>query len=355
MNLITKYILKKYLLNFFIVLASLEVFFVGIDFLQNVKSLPDSANLQFLYILYVSFFTLTLALPLSLVFAWVITLAIFVKNNELIAFHALGARRPSIYKPVVLISMLFLLVLILLQATPLAYSYDQKSRILDNKYFTSVKKDIFLKYNDNYIYFEKLFPLQKKATGIRIYKTNKKDLLQVITAKKAYFQNDKWYVIDAVIILKPKKIKSIKSKIIIKHEKFLHTLEGFKPKILDNVYERKSNFSITDAISALVLLKEQGINTNKIRAMLYNQVISSFFIIPVLFLIYIYSVVNSRFFNIGKFTSVSIFSTLIIWGIFFMLFKFTIGGTVSPEITMLLPISIWIIASIILYARKIKS
>ena len=81
MSILTKYILKKYLLNFIIVLISLELFFVGIDFLQNFKNLPESANLQLLYILYNGFFTLTLALPLSIVFGWVITLVIFIKNN----------------------------------------------------------------------------------------------------------------------------------------------------------------------------------------------------------------------------------------------------------------------------------
>ena len=57
MSILSKYILKKYLLNFIIVLISLEIFFVGIDFLQNFKSIPDSANLQILYVLYMTFFT----------------------------------------------------------------------------------------------------------------------------------------------------------------------------------------------------------------------------------------------------------------------------------------------------------
>ncbi|XPV54362.1 MAG: hypothetical protein ACNI3H_05130 [Halarcobacter ebronensis] len=45
------------------------------------------------------------------------------------------------------------------------------------------------------------------------------------------------------------------SKLEVRYEKFLNTLEGFKPKILDNVYEEKSNFSIIDAISALYIIR----------------------------------------------------------------------------------------------------
>lgn len=355
MSILTKYILKKYLLNFIIVLISLELFFVGIDFLQNFKNLPESANLQLLYILYNGFFTLTLALPLSIVFAWVITLVIFIKNNEFVAFNALGSTRKEIFRPVINVSMFLLTILILLQATPLAYSYEQKRKIVNNEYFINTKSDIFLKYNDNYIYFEKLFPLEKRAENIHIFKVNDMDVVEVIQGDKAYFQNDKWYVVNVKITNKPKEIDFNSSKLDIKYEKFLHTLEGFKPKILDNVYESKSDFSILDAVSALLLLNEQKINTQKIRSVLYNQIVVPFFVLPLLLLIYSYASLNSRFFNIGKFTSFSIFGTLIIWGFFFMLYKFTSGGVVIPEISILLPMIIWILASIYFYNRKINS
>ncbi|RXJ84298.1 LptF/LptG family permease [Arcobacter sp. CECT 8985] len=352
MNILTKYILQKYLKSFFIVLISLELFFVGIDFFQNVKKLPDSANLQLLYLFYNSFFTLTLTLPLSLVFGWILTLVILIKGNELVAFTALGVSKRKIYLPVLNISFLLLLILIGLQATPLAYSYEQKSKILDGEYFTSTKSDIFLKYNDYHIYFQKLFPLEKRAENIHIYKVKDKDLVESIIAKKAYFQNNKWYVIDAKITTKPKNINFETSKMVVKHEKFLHTLEGFKPKILNNVYESKSTFSILDALSALVLLKQQGINTDKIRAALYYELIVSFFIIPIMMLVFAYSALNSRFFNIGKFTSLSIFLTLIVWGIFFLLHKFSNNGTLSPEISLLVPMFLWYTISFIIYKRK---
>jgi len=95
MSILSKYILKKYLINFIIVLISLELFFVGIDYLQNFKNIPASANLQLLYILYNSFFTLTLALPLSIVFGWIVTLVLFIKNNEFVAFKSDAAYQPT--------------------------------------------------------------------------------------------------------------------------------------------------------------------------------------------------------------------------------------------------------------------
>ena len=355
MSILTRYILKKYLINFIIVLISLEIFFIGIDFLQNFKNIPQSANLQLLYVLYNAFFTLTLALPLSIVFGWIITLVVFIRNNEFVAFNAIGATNKKIFLPVINISIFLLSLLIFLQMTPLAYSYDQKKKILDNEYFTNTKSDIFLKYNDYYVYFKKLLPLEKKAEDIHIFKVSGKDVIETIIGEKAYFQNNRWYVVDVKIIEKPKDLNVDNSKLEIRYEKFLHTLDGFKPKILDNVYENKSDFSIFDAISAVVLLKEQGINTDKIRSILYNQLIVPFFVIPLILLIFAYASLNSRFFNMGKFTSLSVFGTLVIWGIFFILFKFTNGGVILPEVSILLPMLFWVIISIYFYNKKINS
>lgn len=355
MSILSKYILKKYLINFIIVLISLELFFVGIDYLQNFKNIPASANLQLLYILYNSFFTLTLALPLSIVFGWIVTLVLFIKNNEFVAFNALGATRKNIFMPVVIVSISLLITLIFLQMTPLAYSYEQKRKILNDEYFSNTKSDIFLKYNEYYVYFQKLLPLEKKAENIHIYKIKGDNLVETIIGEKAYFQNDKWYVVDVKVINKPENIDINNSKLDVRYEKFLHTLEGFKPKILDNVYESKSDFSIMDAVSALILLKDQGMNTQKIRTILYNQLIIPFFVIPILILVYSFASLNSRFFNMAKFVSFSIFGTLIVWGFFFLVFRLTSSGTIIPEISMLLTMVIWMVFSIYFYNKKINS
>lgn len=353
MSILTKYILKKYLVHFLIVLISLEIFFVGMDFLQNTKRLPDSANLQLLYLMYNAFFSLLLTLPLSLVFGWIITLVLFVRNNELVAFSSLGAKKVQIYIPIVITAVCLLIIQILVQMTPIAYSYEQKSKILDGNYFTNTKSDIFLKYNENFIYFEKLYPIKKEAENIHIYKVVDEDIEETIIAKKAIFQNDKWYIVDAKIIKKPKQLNFETSKLEVRYEKFLNTLEGFKPKILDNVYESKSHFSILDAFSALFLLSKQEVNTDKIRAALYYEIIVPFFIIPLIFIIFAYTSSNRRFFNLGSFSSLSIFGTLIVWGIFFILHKFSNSGVMKPELSLLLPMILWFFITFFVYKRKV--
>ena len=261
----------------------------------------------------------------------------------MVAFLSLGVKSRTIYLPAVLSSLILLICLIGLQATPMAYSYEQKSKILDNQYFVNSKTDIFVKYNDHFVYIKKLFPLEKRAEDLHIFKIKNDDIIENISAPKAYFQNNRWYVIDAKIVKKPEEINWSDSKLDISYEKFLHILEGFKPKILDNVYDARSGYSIQDGIYALLLLTEQNVNTDKIRSSLYYQILIPFFILPMMLLIYKNSAINSRFFNLGSFVTFGVFGTLAIWGVFFMLHKFASGGIILPEIAILLPIVAWFI------------
>ncbi|QKF73733.1 lipooligosaccharide transport system, ABC transporter permease component LptG [Aliarcobacter faecis] len=355
MSTLSKYLLEKYLKNFVIVLISLEIFFVGIDYLQNFKNIPESANLQLLYILYNAFFTLTLALPLSIVFAWIVTLVVFIKNNEFVAFNALGASRKDILSPIVFSALTLIFTLITLQTTPLAYSYDQKKKILDNEYFSSTKNDIFLKFDDYFVYFKKLLPLEQKAEDVHVFKIKDNELVETIIAKTGKFKDDKWEINDVKIVQKPSIIDINNSKLDIGYIDSLTILEGFKPKILNNVYENKSEYSLFDAISAWMILSKQEINTQKIRSIIYNQLFIPFFIFPILFLIYAYSSLNSRFFNLGKFVSSSVFGTLVVWGVFFMLYKLTNSGAIIPELSIILPLFMWFLFSTYFYFKKLRA
>ena len=354
MNIITKYLLGKYLKYFFIILLSLELFFVGIDFLQNISKIPNSANLQLLYLLYNGFFTLTITLPLSLVFGWIVTLTILVRNNELVSFYALGISQKQVLFPIINISVLMTLVLIALQATPLAYSYEEKKKILDNQYFVNVQSDIFLKYNEYFVYFKELYPIEKKAVDIHIFKTKGTDIVQTIVGEKAYYQNNKWYVTNTKITNKPENIDWNESKLEVSYEKFLYTLEGFEPKILHNVNKANVQFSIIDAVRTMLLLDNEDFNTDKIKSILYSQVIMPFFIMPLIVIIFLYTTISNRFFNAATFISAAIFFTLISWGIMFVLQKLSMGGVIMAEAAVILPIALLYLITYYLYMQKVK-
>jgi lipopolysaccharide export system permease protein len=332
----------------------LELFFVGIDLLQYFTRLPNSANLQLLYVIYNVFFTLTITLPLSLVFGWIVTLTFLIKDNALVSFYALGISKKEILVPILLISTLFTFILIALQSTPLAYSYEERNKILQNRYFVNEQDNIFLKYNEYFVYFKKLYPIEKKAVGIHIFKTKDNDVVETIVGEKAFYQNNKWYVINTKITQKPTNINWNSSKLDVTYEKFLYTLEGFEPKIISNVYKGKAQYSVIDAVRAILLLDIQEFNTNKIKAILYSQVVMPFFVLPLIVLIFIYTTPSSRFFNSALFISGMIFLSLSVWGILFLLQKLALGSILLAEIAIIVPVILFFIIAYILYNKKIS-
>jgi lipopolysaccharide export system permease protein len=295
---------------------------------------------------------MTIVLPLSLIFGWIIMLINLIKSNELVGLYSLGHRRKRVVLPVLSVALFFIIGLITLQSTSLAYSYEQKERILDNEYFSNIKENIFLKYNNYFIYFNKLYPVQKIAQDIQIFKVNGNDISETITADTAYYRDQKWYLVDATVMKKPSKILWNESKIDIEKKNSLYILEGFKPKILDNVYSKEAYYSIIDAFYTISLLNKQNFNTDKIRTILYSQTIALFFVLPAMIIIFLLSNPSSRFFNIRKFTSFSIFATLTLWGVMFLLTRLASGNVVTPEVAIILPILLLYVISYYIYTKR---
>jgi len=350
MKLVTKYVLTKYLKYFLIIFISLEIFFVGFDYIWNIDDLPNSANLQLLYIIYDFIYIANITFSLSMLFSFIITLAFLIKENVIISFYSLGISKINVLLPILFIIFIMIVMFIALQTTNLAYAKEKKVKILSGKYFATQKNNIFLKYKNNFIYFKKLYPFEKKALDIHIFEVKNNQLINTIIAKKAYYQKNKWYVIDAKIINKPINIDWDKSKLEINYEKFLYTLKGFKPKIISNVYKANVEYSIYDAIYTFFLFSEQNLNTNKIRAIIYSKILMPFFVIPMIILLFTYVTPSSRFFKLGSFISIGIFSSLIIWGIMFFLQKLAVSNIINAELAIILPLVL--LFSISLYKLK---
>jgi lipopolysaccharide export system permease protein len=103
--------------HFFIIIFSLVSFFVFIDFMFTKDKLPDSFNLQFLYVFYQAGNATLLMYSISLLFAMVITVMTLVKKNELISFLSLGYSLKKLYKPFFVFSLFLTLFLIGFQFT----------------------------------------------------------------------------------------------------------------------------------------------------------------------------------------------------------------------------------------------
>ena len=164
MKLYARYVGWVYIKSFLIVFLALELFYVGIDLLTNLKDLPPSANLQLLYVGLTSLSAISYVLPLSLIFALIILHVNMVRSNELISFYALGISKNKLILPPFLIALFVTIFYVGLNFTPFAYAHDyQKKHLLKNTAFSKSTNDSFLKFEGKFIYIKELNSAKQRA------------------------------------------------------------------------------------------------------------------------------------------------------------------------------------------------
>ena len=334
-----KYISLHYLKYFFIILVALEMFLVGFDYMQYADQLTKSANLLLIYLVYKSFYGIDMLLPLSLIFAMISTKIMLIRSNALVSFYSLGYTRVDVLRPFVVVSTIITIIYIGLHSfSSFARANEFSDNIRSYSQYLSSSRDLFFTYKGKYIYFAEMIPLQEKAKGIRVFSVEDNSLKEVLIAKEANYRNGFWNIKSADIITKPEKLDFESLGIRVDEEYNLDILKGFRPKILDQVYEGKVNFTIRNAIDAVILLQDQNIDTSSIKGALYKIFIYPFFVPCLVVIIFFFVPVSVRFLNVSIFSFIAILSTLMVWGILFMLVELSINKTLASEVGIILPI-----------------
>ena len=336
-----RYVAWHYLKYFFIILSALVLFYVGFDYMAKAESLHLSANLLLIYLVYKAFFAIDTLLPIALVFAMISTKILLIRSNALVSFYSLGYSRTDILKPFIFVSTSIIFVFITLHAWPkFARAVEFYNNIRTNAQYLNPTRDLFFTYKGKYVYFNKLLPLQGRALGIRVFNVKNGVLQEVTIAKEAKYKNGFWSIKKADLLSKPQKIDAHADGVRVTKEYNLKILEGFRPKILDQVYEGKVNFTIGDALDAISILDNQNVNTSVIRGSLYKIFVYPFFAPLLIVIIYFFVPMSIRFLNVSLFSFGAILSTLLVWGILFMLIELTNHKTLSGEVGVVMPIVI---------------
>ncbi len=336
-----KYISYHYIKYFFIIMLALVVFLVGFDYMENAQKLSKSANLVLIYLVYKSFFAIDMLLPLALIFSMISTKIYLIRSNALVSFYSLGYSRVDVLRPFVVVSSIIIVIFILLHSLSSFSRADEFSNnIRKNAEYLSPTRNLFFTYKDKYVYFSKMLPLQERAENIRVFSIKNNSLQEVLVASSATYVDEYWSIKEADIISKPDDMTLDSLGIKVTHENDLKILHGFRPKMLDQVYEGKVNFTIKDAIDALVLLKDQNINTSSIKGALYKIFIYPLFVPCLVVIIFFFVPISVRFLNVSLFSFGAILATLLIWGILFMLIELSNNKTISSEVGVLAPVVI---------------
>ena len=345
-----------YLKYVLIIVLALVLFFVGFDVMDNLSGLPESANLKLLYTLFRSYYALDILFPISLIFAMIATKIALIRSNALVAYYSLGYSKADILRPFTLISTLLILIFVLLHFyAPFAKGKEYSDNIYAHKINGAPTQNLFFTYEDYYVYFKELHPLQQRAKDIRIFKLEKDDLHEVIVSKEARYIDEHWVLAKAKKLVKPHNVGLKSEGIVVSDEENLRLLKDFRPDILDQVYEGSSTYTIMDAFEAMKLLDEQNINTDKVKSVLYKTIIYPFFVPFVVIIIFFFVPISPRFLNVTLFSFGALLLTLLIWGIFYTLIQLSNAQTIPGELGIVLPVVLLGLTSVLVWYKKGKS
>ncbi len=350
--LLFRYIANHYLKYFLVILLALVAFVVGFDYMSHSDTLPDSANLIVLYLMYKTFFAVDLMTPLSLIFGMIATKIFLIRSNALVAFYALGYARTDVLKPFVTLSTLVVLIYIGLHATSFARADEYAKNIRTTSQHLQPTENLFFTFSDQYVYFGHLYPLQQRAEDVRIFRIQGKTLHDVIVADEAEYRDGYWHIANARLIRKPAEPVLGGPGIEIREGQEFKVLKDFKPKILDQVYEGKVNLSIVDALEALQLLTRQKVNIERIKSSLYKSFVHPFFVPCLIVIIFFFVPISSRFLNLSLFSFGAILATLLIWSILFTLIELSSSKTLPGEAGIVLPVALLAVTSLYFWRRS---
>ncbi|RRD54276.1 LptF/LptG family permease [Campylobacter rectus] len=338
MNLYARYVGWLYFKYFVILFVALTLFYVGIDILTNLKSMPASANLKLLYFGLTSLTAVNYVLPLSLIFALIASEFSMIRSNELVSFYALGIDKNRLIKPPFYIALAITFIYVGLNFTPFAYAYEYGRNIVKLSNLSRTSSDIFLKFEGKFVYMDSLNPISGEAKDVRIFDINGSNLRSATFGLSARFVDDLWLVKQAKIVNLPQNIKLGEKGLDIKRLGELKTLENFKPKTIENAAAESSAITISDAVDYIQAFKNEGIGLNSVKTTLYNLAFSPFFAPFMVLIIYYFLPVTGRFFNLALKSFIFTIASLCVWGALFVMMRFARNGVISPEIGVLLPV-----------------
>lgn len=325
---------------------------MGVDIFANIKYMPNSANLQLLYVYFTAQVAINYTLPLSLVFAMISSKFSLIRSNELISLYTCGIPKNRVITPLFFISMFIILVLIGLNCTSFTNANEYKKNIIDfNKVSTNSTK-LFLKYDNYYIYIKSLDAVTKTAYDMKIFETQNTDLISIIDAKTAKFTDNSWYIKQANQTTFPTNMHLGAKGLQTKTVENLKILKGFKPNIIDSVSDGKVSLNIIDAIDAALFLHSQNAKTTNIRATIYTLVVFPFFAPLMIVILFYYLPIISRYFNLALLSFVYIFVTLCVWGVLFVIIRFSANSVLIPELGILTPMLLMAMFALRLYIKN---
>ncbi len=352
-SLFFRYIAKHYLYAFFALFFGLTIAFALLDYFQMSHKLPSGFNMHILYIYYKWQEGIGTLNSIIIVLAIIVMKTHLVRNNTQTALHAIGFSQRAMIRPILFVMGLIYLFFVYLNTTDFVYGRERANAIQDHLTLHYNINDLFFKYNDNFIYVKHLDPGKGHIEGLTLFEVKHDQVTFTLKAPSADFDGKHWIAKHAV--QKIHRYDNAGRLIGYETKRYtqLPTLEGYKPKIIESFDKSGGMLTLPDALLMWQLLHRQGLESRKVRTLIYVQTVVPLFALALSIILFIKMPFHSRMTRMGSVIAMSLASTLAIWGTLFWLRRIALAGIVAPEIALVLPVAaLFVYAVYLLYGKS---
>ena len=344
------YIAQQYAKNLLMMLVAITGTVTLVDYLHDAARLSGAGNQTILYLFYTWQFRLAQFYPLAIAFAAIVTYMSLVRANLFVSLYGFGYTKRQLLIPFVLPAWILYLLMLLLQSGEFAYAKERAWAIAHHVQSVRVAEDLFFKYNDAFVYVKHLDPIRKVLSEVTVFETNGTDVVNAVILERALFDGEYWVADDALMMRKRYNAQHHLQGFTREHTGRYRFLKGYRPKVIELIYEGDS-LSLLDALHTYSVLEKQGLDTVKIKASLYSRAVLPLFALAMMMILFLKSSYHSRYMNPERVWLLYLGGTLSVWGILYALYSLSSGGVLSAEIAIVLPVLLLLGYAFSLYVR----
>ncbi len=359
LNLIDKYLLKQIMETFFPgILVFTSLVFASDQFLYLIKQISNYGipfKIAFLAILLQLPYIIVFTIPMAILLAVILTFNKLNTNNEITIMRACGINLRRLALPVIIFSLVATMASFLINEYVVPAAKTQARNLmlwaLVQKSIPSEKKHFSFKEYDVNKQLKRLFYINghenEKMKGVTVLDLSKKEIIQIIQAREAEAEVDKWKFYEAVNYTISRDGKLMNTAAF--KESILNT--SINPGKLQALHkaEELNYFELTGYINRLEKEKKQDVSILKIRLYEKLSLPATCFLISIIGIPLAISPPRARF-NRGL-----LFSVLIIFCYYILRAVSTSTGEahiIAPLLSAWLPNIIVLIVGLFLFYRK---
>jgi len=271
-----------------------------------------------------------------------------VQNNTLVSLRAFGYSRKQLFFPFILPAFLLYILLILLQTGEFSYAREKAWSIAHHRESIRKVDDLFFKYNDTFVYVSALDPIEKILKDVTVFEVDRGKVQSAITLEHATFDGEYWVTENAVVTRKKYSEQGGLEGFKREQTGRYKLLKGYKPKVIELIYEGDS-LSLLDAVNTYNVLQKQRLDASKIKASFYSKVILPLFSFAMMTILFFKTSYHARYMNRELVWVLSLGGTLAVWGLLYALYSLSSGGAVSPDVAILFPVLLLLLYAVHLY------